>query len=95
MKKEYRIKLFSNETICNQLAILAAKSNGGAYLSIEQMVNVIGAEKLVYPALNEGISYSIENATLIVKSGEKTALTIQEIEIHYITEQNGFGALAE
>ena len=53
--KEYRIKLFSGaDQLAELLILLAAKSNGGQWVSFSQMQSLVEAKKLEYPTLYKG-----------------------------------------
>ena len=52
MKKYYRITILKASHIAEQIALLAAKSNGGDYLSIHELIAAAKVFKMVYPALS-------------------------------------------
>ena len=104
--KQYRISLFKgNNQLSQQLAVLAAKSNGGEYISLPELNGIVEAEKRLYPASNEGVQCEIIGESLLhldkPVSGEElpcTVLVIEEVEVMELEEQiefNGYGAMAD
>lgn len=85
--KQYRIKLFEGaDGLSKEIAILAAKSNGGAYLPIEKLQGVVEAEKLLYPSMNGGKQAEVIGENLLhidmdVGGKIETVLSIEEIEV--------------
>lgn len=85
--KQYRITLFEGaDSLCKEIAILAAKSNGGAYLPIEKLQAVVEAEKLLYPTMNGGKQAEVIEENLLhidmnVGGKIETVLSIEEIEV--------------
>lgn len=103
-KTHYRISLFPDCTsLCEKLAAMAAKSNGGAAYSLEQLKTVADGNILEYPTMNEGCTAElVGGCTLHIdrKIGKeyKTVLVIEQIEIMAMPqfeEANGLGALAD
>lgn len=98
MKKttQFRIKLFAGaNTLAETIALLAAKSNGGKVLTIEQLQGVFEAQCILYPSLNDDIKAELIGGTLLHidrKIGEdyKTVCTVQLIEVEELetTEEN-------
>ena len=91
MKKQkiYRITLFPNAPlVCEQIALLAAKSNGrDNELSLRDFESIIKLKKFEYPAVNGGVNYSIIDDNLLivdyeVEIGEIVpALRVELVEI--------------
>ena len=88
MKKQFRICLYpGSNTLCNTLAILAAKFNGGANaMTIEQIKTVAEGNILEYPSMNEGfiVEQVGEHTLHIDKKGDteySTVLSLDLIEI--------------
>ena len=86
--KQYRIKLFTGaDQLAEKLILLAAQSNGGNWVSIEQMQNLIEAKKLEYPTLYKDYTGEVINGKLFhldvpCGGGEyKTVLSIEEIDL--------------
>lgn len=91
--KEYRIKLFSGaDQLAETLILLAAKSNGGQWVSLPQMKNLVEAKKLEYPTLYKGYTGEIIGDNILhldvpTGSGEyKTVLSIEERELFEVEE---------
>lgn len=104
--KQYRISLHKGaNSLAQQLAVLAAKSNGGEYISLLELKAVVEAEKRLYPASNDGLQCEIIGGTLLHLDspvyGEElpcTVLVIEEVEVMELEEQiefNGYGAMAD
>lgn len=98
MKKttQFRIKLFAGaNTLAETISLLAAKSNGGKVLTIEQLQGVFDAQCILYPSLNDDIKAELIGGTFLHldrKIGEdyKTVCTVQLIEVEELetTEEN-------
>lgn len=97
MKKYFKIQLFEDaNSTCEQIALMAAKNNGGeTNFSLEhlnQMALFMKADP-INTALADNRLY------IDVKIGEayKPGCVIEEVEIFELemSEQNGLGALAE
>jgi len=91
--KEYRIKLFSGaDKLAQDIALLAAKSNGGQWVSLTQFQGIIEAEKLLYPTLYNGytgevIGDRVFHLDVPAGGGEyKTVLAIEERELFEVEE---------
>jgi len=91
--KEYRIKLFSGaDQLAELLILLAAKSNGGQWVSFSQMQSLVEAKKLEYPTLYKGYTGEIIGDKIFhldVPAGEgeyKTVLAIEERELFEVEE---------
>lgn len=91
--KEYRIKLFSGaDQLAERLIILAAQSNGGDWVSLSQMQNLVEAKKLEYPTLYKGYTGEVIGDRVFhldVPSGGgeyKTVLAIEERELFEVEE---------
>ena len=106
--KQYRIKLFTGaDQLAEKLILLAAQSNGGNWVSIEQMQNLVEAKKLEYPTLYKEYTGEVINGKLFhldvpCGGGEyKTVLSIEEIyllESDFEIEEKdfeGLGGLAD
>jgi len=104
--KQYRISLHKGSNqLAEQLALLAAKSNGGEYISLQQLKAIVEAQRLLYPVTTEGVQCEIIGESLLHLDspvyGEElpcTVLVIEEIEIFDLEEQtefNGYGAMAD
>ena len=104
--KQYRISLHKGSNqLAEQLALLAAKSNGGEYISLTELKSIVEAEKRLYPASNEGVQCEIIGESILhldkPVSGEElpcTVLVIEEVEVMELEEQNefnGYGAMAD
>jgi len=104
--KQYKISLHKGANqLAQELAVLAAKSNGGEYISLAELKSVVEAEKRLYPASNEGVQCEIIGESLLhldcpVRWEELpcTVLVIEEVEVVELEEQNefnGYGAMAD
>lgn len=104
--KQYRISLHKGANqLAQELAVLAAKSNGGEHISLAELKSVVDAEKRLYPASNEGVQCEIIGESLLhldkPVSGEElpcTVLVIEEVDVMELEEQiefNGYGAMAD
>ena len=86
--KQYRIKLFTGaDSVAEKLILLAAQSNGGNWVSIKQMQNLVEAKKLEHPTLYKDYTGEVINGKLLhldvpCGGGEyKTVLSIEEIDL--------------
>ena len=104
--KQYRISLHKGSNqLAEQLALLAAKSNGGEYISLTELKGIVEGQKRLYPLSNEGVQCEIIGESLLhldkPVSGEElpcTVLVIEEVEVMELEEQiefNGYGAMAD
>ena len=104
--KQYRISLHKGSNqLAQELAILAAKSNGGEYISLQQLKAIVEAQRLLYPVTTEGVQCEIIGESLLhldkPVSGEElpcTVLVIEEVEVmelEEIKEFNGYGAMVD
>ena len=106
--KQYRIQLLTGaDSVAEKLILLAAQSNGGNWVSIEQMQNLVEAKKLEYPTLYKEYTGEVINGKLFhldvpCGGGEyKTVLSIEEIDLlesdFEIEEKDfeGLGGLAD
>jgi hypothetical protein len=104
--KQYKIKLYSGApALAGELAILAAKSNGGDTITLSELQGVFKAQKRLYPVSFEGSECEIIGDTILhldcPVSGEKlnkTVLVIEEVEVfelEEVREFNGYGAMAD
>ena len=88
-KKIYRITLFPNApSVCETIALLAAKSNGSENpLSLSDFESIIKLKKFEYPHANVGVNHSLIDDNLLILDYENTngeinpALTVELIEI--------------
>lgn len=106
-KTHFRISIFDYATeLCNKLAAMAAKANGGSPITLEQLKTVAEGNILEYPSLNEGCVAELIGGHILHidrKIGQeyKTVLAIEQVEILEMPtieepeEFNGIGALAE
>lgn len=96
MKKttQFRIKLFAGaNTLAETIALLAAKSNGGKVLTIEQLQGVFDAQCILYPTLNDDIKAELIGGTLLHldrKIGEdyKTVCVVELVELMEVQAPN-------
>jgi len=106
MKKQYRISLHKgSNSLAAQLAVLAAKSNGGEYISLTELKGIVEGQKRLYPLSNEGVQCEIIGESLLHLDspvyGEElpcTVLVIEEVDVMELEEQiefNGYGAMAD
>ena len=92
--KQFRVKLFEGSTpLATTLVTLAAMSNGGKTLSIEQLKNVAESECILYPSLNADTQAEIIGDNLLhidrkIGDDYKTICSIEEVEL---TELGGVG----
>ena len=104
--KQYRISLHKGSNqLAEQLALLAAKSNGGEYISLTELKGIVEGQKRLYPLSNEGVQCEIIGESVLhldkPVSGEElpcTVLVIEEVELMELEEQiefNGYGAMAD
>jgi hypothetical protein len=87
MKKYFKITLFEGaNSLCDKLAAMAARANGGHDLTLKQIYTVAEGNRLEYPALNKDISVTLVNNSLIHIDGLRPngdyepILIIEEIE---------------
>lgn len=86
-KKHYRIYLFEGaNSLCETLATLAAKANGGQELSISDLSGVGKADKIKYPSSNEDITVEPIGDNLLhvdrkIGGEYKTVLRLELVEI--------------
>ena len=96
MKKRtyFRIELSDTATsVCDTVALLAAKANGGRKITIDQLKAVVDANAIQYPTLNEGVSAELIGGTRLHidrKIGEDyvTVCTIEEVEVLELEDEN-------
>jgi len=101
--KQYKVILYpGSDSMAEKIAILALKSNGGQWVSIEQMKSVVDSEKLLYPTIYKGYTGEVINGTILhldvpAGGGEyKTVLSIEEVELletEFETEDSDFEGL--
>jgi hypothetical protein len=87
-KKIYRITLFPNApSVCEQIALLAAKSNGSEKpLSLSDFESIIKLKKFEYPRVNDGVNHSLIDDNLLIVDYERDgdinpALTVELVEV--------------
>lgn len=92
-KKIYRITLFPNApAVCEQIVVLAAKSNGSENpLSLSDFESIIKLKKFEYPYVNAGVNYSLIDDNLLIIDYEKDgdinpALTVELVEVFESSE---------
>ena len=92
MKKTFRINLFKGcNSLCETLAILAAKSNGSdVKLSLDQLKSVADGKIIEFPASNEGVTVELIGEHLLhidrnMDDEWKTICSIEEIEVFSIS----------
>jgi len=104
--KQYRISLHKGSNqLAQELAILAAKSNGGDGTTLTELKGIVEGQKRLYPLSNEGVQCEIIGESLLhldkPVSGEElpcTVLVIEEVDVMELEEQiefNGYGAMAD
>jgi hypothetical protein len=93
MKKQYRIAMFDCNKPAETIALLAAKSNGGNYVSIKQMAGFIDYEVLLYPTLYDGLVARVIDdnklyVDLLQPDGRyKNILFIEEVDVFELPER--------
>ena len=81
-RKMYRIELKSIGGLANELATLAALSNGGKYISLKDMESIAKVECIKLPMTNEGVSVNpIGENVLTLDRGTENLLVLTEVEI--------------
>jgi len=81
----YRIELKSIGGIANELATLAALSNGGKYISLKDMESIAKVDCIKLPTTNTNISVNlIGNNVLTIDRGTENLLVLTEVEIFEI-----------
>lgn len=81
-KKLYRIELKSVGGIANELATLAALSNGGKYISLKDMESIAKVECIKLPVTTEGISINlIGDNVLTIDRVTQNLLVLTEVEV--------------
>lgn len=85
-KKMYRIELFENNAILQEISLMACLSNGGKYLSLTDLESVTKANYVRYSGMSEGITISLIGNTLLVDKGTVNQLKIEEVEIMEIEQ---------
>lgn len=105
MKKYFKIQLLDgagNVSLCKDIVLLAAQSNGGDKpKTLQQLKTVAEGQQMLYPVINECTVELIGDCLLHIDTkirGEyKTVCVIEECELYEleIPEHNGIGALAE
>jgi len=104
--KQYRISLHKGSNqLAQELAILAAKSNGGDGITLTELKGIVEGQKRLYPLSNEGVQCEIIGESLLhldkpVRGEELpcTVLVIEEVDVMELEEQiefNGYGAMAD
>ena len=104
--KQFKIKMYSGApALAAELAVLAAKSNGGDAMTLPEIKGVFQAQKRLYPTTYKDAQCEVIGDTLLHLDcpvlGEelnKTVLVIEEVEIfelEEVREFNGYGAMAD
>ncbi len=106
--KEYKIKMFSGaDKIAYELLKLAARSNGGQWVTLNEMQEIVEGKKILYPEefgnhTAELIGDNLLHLDIPAGGGEyKTVLSIEEVELletEFETEDSdfeGLGGLAD
>lgn len=106
--KQYRIKLYSGAgQLACELAVLAAKANGGNWLTLNDLKMVVDVEKIKYPTIHDGFTAEIIGDKILHldtpgKDGYQTTLVIEEIELLEVDvmdeieeTEEGLGGLAD
>lgn len=104
--KHYRITLHKGAcSLANELALLAAKSNGGDDITLNELKGIFDAQKRLYEYSNKNKECEIIGDTLLhldaPVSGQElnqTVLIIEQVEIEELEELkefNGYGALSD
>jgi len=104
--KQYKIKMYSGApALAAELAVLAAKSNGGDNITLPELKGIFEAQKRLYPVSYEGAQCEVIGDTIFhldcpVRGEElnKTVLVIEEVEVYELEEVrefNGYGAMAD
>lgn len=96
-KTQFRISLFENaNSLCEKLAGMAARSNGGAAFTLDQLKSVAEGNIIEYPTINKGYTASLENNHLTITEtrGEevKTVLLIEQIDVVELATANEISA---
>ena len=102
-KTIYRITIFADACngISETLAVLAAKSNGGNFLSLAQLKSVADGKAIEYPSLYEGVHAELIGDNLLhvdMKRGDeyRQSLVLEMVEIFEPAEElEETGAMAE
>jgi len=85
--KKYSIELMSGaNTLCCELAILAARSNGGDITTLSDMVAFANIEIKQAPYSNEKVTVSLIGNTLLLDKETENLLIIEEREIMELEE---------
>ena len=85
MKIVYKITLYRYANIlCNDVALLAAKSNGGKAIDFKEIIAYFDAQKKKYPILNESyiIGHLRNSLKVMVKIGRtyENCLVLERVE---------------
>lgn len=98
MKKYYRITIYKNHDLCDILVPLAAKSNGGQYFTLAELVATAKARKMTYPSLCGEFTAELIGDSLLhidAKTGANTYETVLSIEEVEVFELEGGVAMAD
>lgn len=98
MKKYYRITIYKNHDLCDVLVPLAAKSNGGQYLTLPEIIAVAKSRKMTYPSLCGEFTAELIGDSLLhidAKTGADTYETVMSIEEVEVFELEGGEAMAD
>lgn len=82
MKKQYRIELKEIDTIFTDCVLVAAMSNGGDYMPLNQIANIADELCRRYPTTGETHTVNrIGNNSLTIDKGTTNILILTEVEI--------------
>lgn len=81
-KKLYRIELFEKGGLAQDIAVLAALSNGGKYIPLEDLAMIGKSDIIRYPSLNTDVSINlIGEHNFTIDRGTQNLLAITEVEV--------------
>lgn len=82
MKQIYRIELFPGcNTLATELAVLAARSNGGQYLTLTEIATWAKADLMKYPETQKRTTISIIDNILLMDLGTELQIRLEEVAI--------------
>ena len=93
MKTLYRITLLEHSNgLAETLATLAAKSNGGKYLTVHQLKSVADGQIILYPSINEETTCEVldENTLHLdrkVRDNYETVLMLEQVAIMELAKE--------
>ena len=84
----YRIELFQSDTLINELVILAAISNGGRYIPLNDIEAVVKTNCQRYPTISKDITVNrINDHLLTIDKGTENLLVLTEVQILELDEK--------